>query len=49
MERELGRLSGVEKVRADHKTQIVSFTLDTEQITPDEVKKQLELAGFRAG
>ena len=46
--RELGRLPGVEKVTADHRTQVVSLTLDTEKMSPDEAREQLERAGFPA-
>ena len=44
----LGRLPGVVKVKADHKTQLVSLTLDTEKMRLDEVKSKLEAAGFPA-
>ena len=44
--REFGRLPGVEKVQADHKTQTISLVVDTEKMTVDEVKKQLALVGF---
>ena len=43
----VGRLQGVVKVRADHKTQLVTLTLDTEQTPLDEVRQKLEFAGFR--
>ena len=45
----LGRLPGVIKVKADHKTQLVSLTLDTDELPLDDVKQQLELAGFLTG
>ena len=45
----LGRLPGVIKVKADHKTQLVSLTLDTEKMPLDEVKQHLESAGYPAG
>ncbi len=46
--RELGRLPGVAKVTADHKTQLVRLTLDVETMSPDEAREQLERAGFPA-
>ncbi len=49
MKRELGSLPGVEEVRTDQSTQAVSVKVDTEQTTPEEVKKQLEQAGFPTG
>ena len=46
--RELGGLPGVEKVTADHKTQVVRLALDVEKMSPDEAREQLERAGFPA-
>ena len=46
--RELGSLPGVEKVTADHKTQVVRLTLDVEKMSPDEAREQLARAGFPA-
>ena len=46
--RELGGLPGVEKVAADHKTQVVRLTLDVEQMSTDEAREQLASAGFPA-
>ena len=46
--RELSGLLGVEKVTADHKTQVVRLTLDVEKMSPDEARKQLERVGFPA-
>ncbi len=46
--RELGSLPGVERVAADHRTQVVRLTLDVEVMSPDEARNQLERAGFPA-
>ena len=46
--RELGGLPGVERVTADHKTQVVKLTLDIERMSPDEAREQLTRAGFPA-
>jgi copper chaperone CopZ len=43
----LGRLPGVAKVKADHKTQKVSLTLDVEKVPLEEVRMKLETAGYR--
>jgi copper chaperone CopZ len=43
----LGRLPGVAKVKADHKTQKVSLTLDVEKAPLEEVRRKLESAGYR--
>lgn len=45
----LGRLPGVLKVKADHKTQKVNLALDVEKTPFDEVKTKLEAAGYRTG
>jgi copper chaperone CopZ len=44
----LKKLPGVMKVKADHKTQKVSITLDTDKTLVLEVTKRLEAAGYRA-
>ena len=49
MERLLGRLPGVMKAKADHQTQTVRLTLDTEQTPLEEVRERLNLAGFPPG
>ncbi|MBI2917337.1 MAG: cation transporter [Chloroflexi bacterium] len=41
------RLPGVVKVKADHKTQKVTITLDIERTPAVEVRQKLELAGYR--
>ncbi|MEE8518834.1 MAG: cation transporter [Dehalococcoidia bacterium] len=46
MKRELGSLPGVEEVQTDIPTQHVTLRLDTEQMTPEEAKKQMERIGF---
>lgn len=43
----LGRMPGVAKVKADHKTQKVSLTLDVEKAPLEEVRRKLEIAGYR--
>lgn len=43
----LGRLPGVLKVKADYKTQKVSLTLDVEKAPLEEVRRKLEIAGYR--
>ncbi|MBI4287457.1 MAG: cation transporter [Chloroflexi bacterium] len=45
----LKKLPGVVKVKADHKTQKVSITLDTSRTLIGEVKQKLEFAGYRTG
>lgn len=45
----LKKVPGVVKVKADHKTQKVSLTLDIEKTPPDNVKQKLEFAGYRIG
>ena len=42
----LGKLPGVMKVAADHKTQQVSLTIDTTKTPLEEVKDKLEFAGY---
>ncbi|MBI2855968.1 MAG: heavy-metal-associated domain-containing protein [Chloroflexi bacterium] len=42
----LGRLPGVMRVKANHKTQRVSLTLDVEKTPLDDVKQKLEFAGY---
>lgn len=46
--RELGSVPGIETVEADHRTQIVRITFDAEQLSPDKLRNELELAGFPA-
>jgi len=43
----LGRLSGVENAKADHKTQRVRLTVDVDEISAQEVKEKLEELGYR--
>ncbi|MBI4340625.1 MAG: heavy-metal-associated domain-containing protein [Chloroflexi bacterium] len=45
----LKKLPGVVKVKADHKTQRVAITLDTDRTSASEMKRRLELAGYRTG
>ena len=42
----LGRLPGVAKAKADHKTQTVELTLDLEKVSLAEVLRKLEDMGF---
>ena len=43
----LGRLPGVRKVRADHKTQKVELNLEQGKVSIEEVIKKLEFLGYR--
>lgn len=43
----LGRLPGVTKAKANHKTQKVSLELDVEKTPLDDVRTKLEVAGYR--
>lgn len=43
----LKKLPGVVKVKADHKAQKVSITLDTDRTPIGAVKRKLEFAGYR--
>jgi len=45
----LGKVPGVLRVKADHATQKVNVTLDTDRTPADEVKQRLELVGYRTG
>lgn len=44
----LSRVSGVLKVKADHNTQRVSVTVDSDRASIETVKQRLEAAGYRA-
>jgi copper chaperone CopZ len=44
----LGKLPGVIKAKANHKTQQVSLALDTDKTTVAEVKERLAAAGYKA-
>jgi copper chaperone CopZ len=46
VQRELGSLPGVIEVLTNGKRQLVTVTLDAELITANEVKRQVEIAGF---
>ena len=42
----LARMSGIQEVKADHKTQKVSLTLDSASVSVQEVKEKLEELGY---
>ena len=42
----LGRLPGVAKAKADHKTQTVHLTLDLEKVSVQEVMEKLADMGY---
>ncbi|MBI4336313.1 MAG: heavy-metal-associated domain-containing protein [Chloroflexi bacterium] len=42
----LGRLPGVLRVRADHRTQKVSVAIDLGRLSPQEVRQRLVAIGF---
>jgi len=42
----LSQLSGVKKVKADHKTQLVEVSVDVEQTDPDAVLARLDWMGY---
>ena len=44
----LSRLPGIKRVRANHKTQTVEVSADTEQTGPKEVQEWLAWAGYEA-
>jgi mercuric ion transport protein len=43
----VSRLIGVEKVKADHKTQLVSITLDPERASIMQIRTKLEELGYK--
>ena len=43
----LGRLSGVLKAKADHKTQKLQLTLDLERVSVEEVTGRLTDMGYQ--
>ncbi len=43
----LGRLSGVENAKADHKSQRVRLTVDVDEISVQEVREKLDELGYR--
>ncbi len=43
----LSQLSGVKKVKADHKTQLVEVSADVEQTDPEAVRARLDWMGYQ--
>ena len=48
IEQVLGRLPGVMRVKADHRTQKVDLALDEDRTSLEEVRRRLDLAGYHA-
>lgn len=46
IEKVLRQLPGVLQVSADHKTQRIMVTVDTERTQASELKRKLEIAGY---
>lgn len=47
IERTLTRLAGVKRVKANHRTQNVELTLDTDAIELGKVKQELDWIGYQ--
>ncbi len=43
----LAKLGGVKRVKADHRTQRIELTLDSQAISPDQVKQELDWIGYQ--
>ena len=43
----LGQLSGVQKVEASHKTQLIKLTYDSEALDLDRVRQELDWIGYQ--
>ena len=43
----LSRVAGVQEVKASQKTQVVTLTLDTEQVTMADVRQKLDEMGYQ--
>ena len=43
----LGKLSGVVKVKAHHKTQLVNVTMDSDRVSPQQIKEKLGDLGYK--
>jgi copper chaperone CopZ len=43
----VSRLNGVETVKADHKTQMVSITLDPQRASIEQIRAKLEGLGYK--
>ena len=47
IQRVLSKLPGIKEVKASYKSQIVSVTLDPEEVTGQEIREKLEDMGYK--